>query len=534
MRKTFLLSALFLGLSSSGSMALAGVYYVKEGGNGDGTSWEKAAGDIDAMIEKATAGDEIWIAQGTYKPSKLIKSSKKNSRAFLLKDGVSLYGGFEGKESSKDERKTIAGKKSYDFVHTTILSGDDDIADEWVREMMYASSFRYGWKVTDKDIIPGTENNSNHILYANTEFHSPTTINGLTLKGGNAMVWNVKAAGGAIYALGNVQISDCQIIENSAYYTADSQSPDTKGGAVYLVGNGDASIKRCLFAKNYSHSKQGNGYGGAVYASKVKIEDCEFRDCVALDGGGAIYNIDGTIENCLFEDCYASNGGAVVNGGMMKNSKVVNCRGLLGGGISNISGTLSSVVVFNCYADTEDFGSENGGKGGGIYNKDGEILGSIVYNNSSFEGGGIYFESGTIQSSTLQNNLSRKEGSHPNIAFVNSLQGENNTEKTIYDAVDASNFVNPSQFIGFTDDSEKLSELKETSWALQENSPLKGNGFESATPTNIKSTEKSGKLIRTTYYTLSGKATEATASGVYIVKREYDNGSIETSKVLQK
>lgn len=42
-------------------------------------------GSLDDALAKATSGDEIWIAAGTYKPTQLIKTSKKNSRHFPLK-----------------------------------------------------------------------------------------------------------------------------------------------------------------------------------------------------------------------------------------------------------------------------------------------------------------------------------------------------------------------------------------------------------------------------------------------------------------
>ena len=85
----------------------AKVYHVSIKGTGDGSSWEKAMGSLDDALAKATSGDEIWIAAGTYKPTQLIKSSKKNSRHFPLKDGVSLYGGFAGTEKSKEERMKV-------------------------------------------------------------------------------------------------------------------------------------------------------------------------------------------------------------------------------------------------------------------------------------------------------------------------------------------------------------------------------------------------------------------------------------------
>lgn len=90
MKHLLLTSAMLLTMSVQ--LTHATVHYVKAGATGDGTSWATASGSIDDMLEKAVSGDEIWIATGTYKPVKLINSSKKNSRAFTLKEGVSLYG----------------------------------------------------------------------------------------------------------------------------------------------------------------------------------------------------------------------------------------------------------------------------------------------------------------------------------------------------------------------------------------------------------------------------------------------------------
>lgn len=129
-----------------------------------------------------------------------------------------------------------------------MLSGDDDVEDVWTRTFMNATDYLYGWEV-ENNMIPGTENNSNHILYSSSTLEHPTTINGITLKGGNACVWNVKAAGGAVYASGNVRIESCKVMENSAYFTAESAAPHTLGGAVYLDGSDGAAITDCLFAR---------------------------------------------------------------------------------------------------------------------------------------------------------------------------------------------------------------------------------------------------------------------------------------------
>ncbi|MCR5077550.1 MAG: right-handed parallel beta-helix repeat-containing protein [Prevotella sp.] len=530
MKKTLLSAAMILALSLQSNPTAAKVHYVKAGATGDGSSWESAAGDLDAMLDEANTGDEIWIAAGTYKPTRLIRSSKKNSRTFTLKDGVALYGGFKGTETSKDERELAASGKPYDFKNETILSGDDDIADRWVRAMMDASTYRYGWE-TEDGLIPGTADNSNHILYTSTELTHPTIINGLTLKGGNAMVWNVKAAGAALYALGNIQMSGCKITENSAYFTAESStSSDTKGGAVYIIGSGDASITNCYFTRNYSHSKYGNGLGGAIYASKTTISNCQFEDCVALDAGGAVYNVDGTVSDCQFSNCYASQGGAVSNGGTIRNSTIFDCRGLLGGGLFN-AGKAYDVTVANCYADTEEYGSDLGGQGGGIYNYMGEVSGAIVYNNTSFKGGGIFIRGGKVSNCTVQNNAVREGTDDADLGFYEGSNAADNVANTVYGPVPADNFTQPTNFDGIATTDQEAEAIHNASWALAPGSSLSGQGYEAST-NSISRKESHTSTEQTAYFTLDGMCTQPARAGIYVKQIRRSDGTVSTSKVI--
>lgn len=467
--QTFLMLAIFAAVAA---MANPTVRYVRSGMNGDGTSWQSASGDLQAMIEQSSAGDEVWIAVGTYKPDSLIRKNRKNSYTFFLKEGVSLYGGFAGTETDKSERQMGESGKKYDFVHETILSGDDEEPDTWIREMMNGSTYRYGWR-TEGDVIPGTKNNHNHILYSAQQFSHLTVIDGLTLKGGNASVHNVKAAGGALYALGNIRMRACRIVENSAWFAAESTSnSDTKGGAVFLEGSGEASIEDCYFARNYSHSSYGRGLGGAIYAQNVVINGCDFEDCVALDNGGAIYNIGGTVKNCTFADCYSASGGAVYNGeeGTFTHNTVYDCRALLGGGVYN-EGTASYNIIAGCYADTEEYGNDLAGQGGGVYNKKGLILGSVVYNNKAGKGGGVFVVDGKVVNSTIQNNAVRIESTTINIGLNEGVSEETTVFNTIGNAdAEASNFVKPTIFRGLaTQEGDKVA-LREASWALAEGS----------------------------------------------------------------
>lgn len=61
------------------------------GGQQDGSSWKDAFLNISDALARATVGDCIWVAQGTYRPV--------SGRAFeILQDSIEVYGGFEGTE----------------------------------------------------------------------------------------------------------------------------------------------------------------------------------------------------------------------------------------------------------------------------------------------------------------------------------------------------------------------------------------------------------------------------------------------------
>jgi hypothetical protein len=115
----FLLLALMLAAVSP-AMA-AGIRYAAPStvGNADCSSWANAC-TLQTALSGAVSGDEIWVKQGVHYPDTSGLSDPRTA-TFTLKNGVAVYGGFAGTETSRDQRNWQA--------NLTILSGDIDRND---------------------------------------------------------------------------------------------------------------------------------------------------------------------------------------------------------------------------------------------------------------------------------------------------------------------------------------------------------------------------------------------------------------------
>ena len=94
------ISILFLVLCSClclAASATATVNYVNAAstsGSPDGLSWATAYTTIGRALQDATNGDQVWVQAGTYTENPTIP------------DGVALYGGFAGTETSLSQRNS--------------------------------------------------------------------------------------------------------------------------------------------------------------------------------------------------------------------------------------------------------------------------------------------------------------------------------------------------------------------------------------------------------------------------------------------
>ena len=81
-------------------------------GANDGTSWANAYTDLRTALLTGVAGDEFWVAAGTYRPT----TGTDRSVNFPVLPGVGVYGGFAGWEDVRWQRDWAR--------HVTTLNGD--------------------------------------------------------------------------------------------------------------------------------------------------------------------------------------------------------------------------------------------------------------------------------------------------------------------------------------------------------------------------------------------------------------------------
>ncbi|GAB3558014.1 hypothetical protein GCM10027577_48200 [Spirosoma fluminis] len=254
------------------------IRYVKQDGTGDGSSWQQASGDLQAMID-AEGVQEVWVAQGLYKPT----TGTDRSISFVMKAGVKVIGGFVGTEGQLGDRPTITpitGQPS-----NSILSGD--------------------LNGDDGPNFANTSDNSYHIIRNDgNRLDNTAVLDGFVISGGNANGnGNIDTRGGAIYNLGsNPSLINCSLQNNSAAIN---------GGAIYNV-NGNLGLINCSFQNNTASN------GGAIYnnVSSPSLVNCSLQNNSATSNGGAIYN---NISSPSLVNCSLQGNTATIDGGAIYN-----------------------------------------------------------------------------------------------------------------------------------------------------------------------------------------------------------------------
>lgn len=246
----------------------ARIRYVRKDGSdsNDGTTWEKAYKSVQKAINALAANPEmpgeVWVAAGTYEPTELIDGSGSPA-SFRMYDGISVYGGFAGTESSKEER--AKGAMPWQFENETILRGNTFNGENT-------------WNETDNKWTLSSA--STHVLWfaplpGDAEFNKTTVVEGVTIEGGQAKLVDALNfsgdRGAGVYMQGaNVYLVNSVVANNVA---------QSVGGGIYMKGG---RVQGCLVFNNSSDSDGGGIYvdnAGLVLRSMITNNS-------ALNGGG--------------------------------------------------------------------------------------------------------------------------------------------------------------------------------------------------------------------------------------------------------
>jgi len=321
----------------------------------DGTSWADAYLTLQSALAIANSGDEIWVASGVYNPDQGPSQTPGDRAAtFQLINGVAIYGGFAGSESSTDQRDWE--------INETILSGDLD-AD-------------------DGPAFTNNTENSYHVING-SGINETARLDGFIISGGHADGPSMdfhRHGGGMLNEWGNPTVTNCTFIHNKSSF----------GGGIYNSGR-SPTITNCRFIKNDS------GVGGGILC--MSFSDPILTNCIFLGnhagggGGGLAYYSSPVLTNCTFVgNTTAAWGGAMYDGGY-GNSIITNCT-----------------LLANSAAEIEGGGSG----GGGIYCSTGlpTLRNCILWYNTAPAGPQIDMHAGSVVTVSFCNIQGGQEAIH--------------------------------------------------------------------------------------------------------------------------
>lgn len=337
------------------------IRYVKVDGSdsNDGTSWGKAYASVqkainDLALSQPGVPGEVWVAAGIYEPTELINGNGTPA-SFRMYDGISLYGGFAGTETTKSERKRVEGNHMpWQFDNATVLRGSTfNDENTW-------NQTDNKWSVTSA---------STHVVWfaplpGKEDFANTTVMEGFTIEGGQAKVSEAMNydgdKGAGVYMKGaNVYLIHSVVKNNVA---------PSVGGGIYLK---DGRVQGCLV---YNNSSETNG-GGIYVDNAGLVLRSMITNNSAINGGGvyldnnSVQDTDGKWhpEYQILSTSVITNNTSVHNGAVYCNK----------GGI-----VLQSTIANNETPTATDNASDNASQTGGLYiDTYAKVVNSVLWNN---------------------------------------------------------------------------------------------------------------------------------------------------------
>ena len=236
--------------STAKEVRTGGVIYVNSSATGDnnGSSWINGFTDLQGALTVSDDNQEIWIAQGTYKPD----ASDKTVSFVISKGNMKIYGGFNGTETLLSDRDLTAN-------YTTILSGDLNDDD------------------TGVDFTGNNRSDNTNIIIADNAQN--LLLDGLTISDGHS---STSGAGiSKSVAVNMLSLKNCELKNNVALIA---------GAGIYApvneTINGTINVENTIFSNNVAR------YGTSIYVvnsrwrtSTVNVSNSLFQNNIAKDNG---------------------------------------------------------------------------------------------------------------------------------------------------------------------------------------------------------------------------------------------------------
>ena len=327
------------------------IHVSKSGNNTDGLTWGTAKTTVQGGLNAASAGGEVWVKADTYQESATI----------LLPAGVGLYGGFDGTENVRIDRKPsehetildgglLASPNPQSVVRIAELSGRDTIIDGFTIQHGSGTHTENQWRGAG-------------IL---SRFAAPTITNNRITN--NTSTWTLY--GGGIWLYNSP--SPGALIANNVFSL--NGSTNTYGGAIGIVGGSGTTI-----TGNVMESNTANNGGGILCGNgTVNMSHNTIRNNIASGQGGGVF-LQGT-------------SGSISGNLISENS------GYMGGGVYALSAT--GITFSNNVIWQNGISSTSGGAGIHLDGSSANLVNNTIVDNT---GDGIYFTN--TSNPTIANNI---------------------------------------------------------------------------------------------------------------------------------
>lgn len=336
----------------------------------DGSSWPSAKRTVQAAIDAAVPGGDVWVRAGTY-PERI-----------TLRPFIHVYGGFNGTETQRRQR-------------------------DWH---------------SNASILDGQSGGS--VVMASGSGCAVSIINGFTIRNGNAV-----RGGGVCCESFSPMIANNTVTENTGYgvYCSDSASPMIIDNTI--TANSRSGIycdsSSPAITGNTITSNKGNGCGGGIYCNfsspTITNNTIMGHDLSGCGGGVFCYSSSPVISGNRITGNTALNlGGAIACAGSsfstITNNTIAANRG---GGVycSDSSPTITNNMICGNWSV----------RGGGIYcfgSSSPSITNNTITGNDAQDGGAIYYSSSpTITNTIIAFNSSGVRGGDAAILRSNCVYG---------------------------------------------------------------------------------------------------------------